>query len=137
LRDVYSYLQRLAVGLEQVVLDQMLYDGKFLEEFNEAEFKLKAVGERLKPLWIGFLTTLFLQVLCELQVAMLEKGIVMDSDESITRKVMSDDLRDIRDQTYRDLRDWNIYRDYMNSLEYVIHGFGHLRRRGPTRGFNG
>ena len=43
LRNLYSYLQRLAVGLEQVVLDQTLYDGHFMEEFNEAEFKLKAV----------------------------------------------------------------------------------------------
>lgn len=48
LRNVYSYLQRLAVGLEQVVLDQILYDGRFMEEFNEAEFKLKAVSKHLK-----------------------------------------------------------------------------------------
>ena len=40
---MYGYLQRLAVGLEQVVLDQNVYDGRFMEEFNEAEFKLKAV----------------------------------------------------------------------------------------------
>jgi hypothetical protein len=34
------------VGLEQVVLDQTMYDGRFLEEFNEAEFKLKAVSAK-------------------------------------------------------------------------------------------
>ena len=44
LRNLYSYLQRLAVGLEQVVLDQTLYDGHFMEEFHDAEFKLKAVS---------------------------------------------------------------------------------------------
>ena len=44
LKNIYSYLQRLAVGLEQVVLDQNVYDGRFMEEFNEAEFKLKAVS---------------------------------------------------------------------------------------------
>ena len=43
LKNIYGYLQRLAVGLEQVVLDQNVYDGRFMEEFNEAEFKLKAV----------------------------------------------------------------------------------------------
>lgn len=44
MKNIYGYLQRLAVGLEQVVLDQNVYDGRFMEEFNEAEFKLKAVS---------------------------------------------------------------------------------------------
>ena len=44
LKNIYRFLQRLSVGLEQIVLDQTMYDGRFLEEFNEAEFKLKAVG---------------------------------------------------------------------------------------------
>ena len=41
---MYTFLQKLAVGLEQVVLDQSVYDGRFMEEFNEAEFKLKTVS---------------------------------------------------------------------------------------------
>ena len=41
---MYRFLQRLSVGLEQIVFDQNMYDGRFMEEFNEAEFKLKAVG---------------------------------------------------------------------------------------------
>ena len=45
LSKIYSYLQRLAVGLEQVVLDQAVYDGDFIQEFNEAEYKLKAVSD--------------------------------------------------------------------------------------------
>ena len=40
---MYRFLQRLSVGLEQIVFDQNMYDGRFMEEFNEAEFKLKAV----------------------------------------------------------------------------------------------
>ena len=44
IKNIYKFLQKLAVGLEQVVLDQTLYDGHFMEEFNEAEFKLKAVS---------------------------------------------------------------------------------------------
>ena len=47
LSKIYSYLQRLAVGLEQVVLDQAVYDGDFIQEFNEAEYKLKAVSDIL------------------------------------------------------------------------------------------
>lgn len=108
LRSMYTFLQKLAVGLEQVVLDQTVYDGRFMEEFNEAEFKLKAV-------------------LCELQVAMLEKGI--SQEETVSRHIMSPEVRDIEDESYRNLRDWYIYRDYMNGLEYVIHAFNHIRRQ--------
>ncbi|XP_023332161.1 uncharacterized protein LOC111704236 isoform X2 [Eurytemora carolleeae] len=106
LSKMYSYLQKIAVGLEQVVLDQAVYDGDFIQEFNEAEYKLKAV-------------------LCELQVAMLERGV--EPEEDIRREIMSQDVRDIEDSSYRNLRDWYIYRDYMNGLEYVIHSFDHLK----------
>ena len=51
---MYRFLQRLSVGLEQIVFDQNMYDGRFMEEFNEAEFKLKAVS----ILSIGQLRTL-------------------------------------------------------------------------------
>ena len=51
---MYRFLQRLSVGLEQIVFDQNMYDGRFMEEFNEAEFKLKAVS----ILSIGQLLTL-------------------------------------------------------------------------------
>lgn len=44
LLNIYKYLQRFAVGLEEVVLDQALFDGEFIQEFNEAEYKLKAVS---------------------------------------------------------------------------------------------
>jgi len=44
LKSMYNNLQRLAAGLEQVVQDQNTYEGKYLEEFSEAEFKLKAVS---------------------------------------------------------------------------------------------
>lgn len=40
---MYNYLQRFAVGLEEVVLDQAIFEGDFIQEFNEAEYKLKAV----------------------------------------------------------------------------------------------
>ena len=44
LRNMYTYLQKLAVGLEQVALDQIIYDGFYDEEFNQAEYRLKGVS---------------------------------------------------------------------------------------------
>ena len=44
LQKIYNYLQRFAVGLEEVVMDQAVFNGDFLMEFNEAEYKLKAVS---------------------------------------------------------------------------------------------
>jgi hypothetical protein len=58
---------------------------------------------------------------------MLEKGIVPEED--VSRQIMAPDVRDIEDESYRNLRDWYIYRDYMNGLEYVVHAFSHLRRK--------
>ena len=37
-------------------------------------------------------------------------------------------VRNTEDSSYRNLRDWYIYRDYMNGLEYVIHAFAHLKK---------
>ena len=42
--NMYSYLQKLAVGLEQVALDQIIFDGRYDEEFNLAEYRLKGVS---------------------------------------------------------------------------------------------
>lgn len=58
---------------------------------------------------------------------MLEKGILQKQPTS--RKIMAQEIRDIEDDSYRNLRDWYIFRDYMNGLEYVIHSFNHLKRR--------
>ena len=44
---MYNYLQRFAVGLEVMVEDQAMYDGDFIMEFNEAEYKLKAVSKNI------------------------------------------------------------------------------------------
>ena len=55
---------------------------------------------------------------------MLEKGI--SPHEDATRSIMNSEIRLIENETYRNLRDWYIYRDYMNGLEYVVHAFQHL-----------
>ncbi len=124
LKATFNSLQRLAVGLEQIVIDQSLYNGKFLADFNEAEFKLKAVSILIFIKFISALISSYFQVLCELQIAMLEKGIFFEED--VTRTIMSPEIRDIQDESYRNLRDWYIFRDYMKGLEYAVHTFNHL-----------
>ena len=69
---------------------------------------------------------IFSQVLCELQLAMMERGISVD--EEISRQIMRKEIRHVESDSYRNLRDWYIYRDYMNSLEYAIDAFTHLKR---------
>ena len=46
----------------------------------------------------------------------------------IFHKFVSFQVRNTEDSSYRNLRDWYIYRDYMNGLEYVIHAFDHLKK---------
>ena len=48
----------------------------------------------------------------------------------ITRDIMSQEFRGMAEvATYRNLRDWLIFRDYMNGLEYIIQVFEHLLRK--------
>ena len=44
------------------------------------------------------------QVLCELQMAMLERGIEVEDD--VERSIMGKDVRNTEDSSYRNLRDW-------------------------------
>lgn len=44
LKDTYRYLQKYAVGIEQVVWDQMDSNGPFKNQFADIEFKLRAVS---------------------------------------------------------------------------------------------
>lgn len=68
-----------------------------------------------------------LQVLCELQVALVERGLTPRPD--VTRDIMSSEFRKRESRTQTELRDWLIFRDYMNALEYLIQVFDHLAQR--------
>ena len=57
-------------------------------------------------------------------MALAERGV--QPREDITRDVMRNEYRKISDQTFRNLRDWLVYRDYMNGLEYSIQVFEQL-----------
>ena len=59
---MYNYLQRFAVGLEEVVIDQALFDGEFIQEFNEAEYKLKAVSFSIDKLSLNFNCSLIVEL---------------------------------------------------------------------------
>ena len=74
-----------------------------------------------------------LQVLCEIEYALLQKGVPEDDLAEIPREIIPMKIRNLEDQSYRNLRDWYIYRDYMNGLEYVVDAFTHLRRNNSRR----
>lgn len=105
LLNSYEYLQKFAVGLEQIVWDQEDRGLQFFSYFRDAEIHLRSL-------------------LCEIQVALLEKGIDMRPD--VTRDVMPLEHRSMSTTTHMNLRDWLIFRDYMNGLEFVIQVFEHL-----------
>lgn len=114
LQKVFTYLQKIAAGMEQVVVDQAGHNGEFLTEFDRAQFGLK-------------------MVLCEIEYALLQKGVPEDDLAEIPREIIPMKIRNLEDQSYRNLRDWYIYRDYMNGLEYVVDAFNHLRRNNGRR----
>lgn len=66
-----------------------------------------------------------LQVLCALQIALLEKNVEADADA--TRQIMSRKYRDMRNTSSRNLRDFIILRDYTNMLEYVLQVLLHFK----------
>ena len=73
------------------------------------------------------------QVLCEIEYALLQKGVPEEDLAEIPREIIPDRIRNLEDQSYRNLRDWYIYRDYMNGLEYVVDAFNHLRHKNTSK----
>ena len=64
--------------------------------------------------------------MCELQVALIERAVTLRPD--VTRTVMGPQFRNMTENTYRHLRDWLIFRDYMNGLEFIVQVFEHFRQ---------
>lgn len=107
LMNAYEYMQKYAVGLEQIVWDQEDHQHDFRTQFKATDDKLR-------------------MVLCELQVALVERQLSPRPD--VSRDIMNSDYRTISSEGLRNLRDWLIFRDYMNGLEYVVQVFDHLLR---------
>lgn len=56
----------------------------------------------------------------------------------VSRDIMNSDIRGLASsETSRMLRDWVIFRDYMNGLEYVVQVFEHLLRGLQSWGWQG
>ena len=65
--------------------------------------------------------------MCELEYALIQKGVPVSELDAVPREIVPTEVRHLEDESYRNLRDWYIYRDYMNGLEYVIDAFNHIR----------
>lgn len=56
---------------------------------------------------------------------MIEKNIQY---EDVTREIMDQDtFANIRDKTIRNVRDFTIFRDYLNTLEFIQESFQYFR----------
>lgn len=110
-QKAYEYLQYFGVGLEQILLDQVLYDGQFATLFREVENHLT-------------------QVLCELQLGMYMLKIEPNPD--VMRDVMSQNYRDLNEMSNRNLRDFLILRDYIEAANYVTELFMYLKNKNKS-----
>ena len=76
---------------------------------------------------IYLMVCVLLQTLCEIKTAMLERG--LKQKPNITRHIMGREMPTIADTSFRKLRDWIIFRDSMNCLEYVIELFEYFKQK--------
>ncbi|XP_018024833.1 uncharacterized protein LOC108680513 [Hyalella azteca] len=106
----YESMQRRAVAIEQVTLDQALYrdlnDTDFLSEFRSIE------GE-------------IVSILCELHYAM--KQLQVAPAQEITAEIMDEKYRDLDVSSDRLERDTIILREYISGLDYLVRVFDHFR----------
>lgn len=98
--EMYKHLQTYAVGLEQVHYDIVRNSETLDEKFQSVQFKLRLV-------------------LCEVQNALAERAPELSLTD-VNREVMPMEERQLTDATFRHLRDWIIFRDFMICLEYLI-----------------
>lgn len=105
-KSAFEYIQYFAVGLEQILLDQVLHDGQMTSEFKDIEYDL-------------------FQLLCEIQLGMHLQNI--EPKEDVLRNVMSHQYRDINETSLRNLRDYLILRDYIAATNYIAELFAFLK----------
>ncbi|XP_054167244.1 uncharacterized protein LOC128964638 [Oppia nitens] len=98
----YQFVQYFAIGLEQVMLDEVIKNN-VVNEFKDNLF----------------------QLLCEIQLGMYIKNIQPNTD--ILRNVMSHQYRDVNEVSLRNLRDYLLLRDYISATNFIAQLFAHLR----------
>ncbi|KAL3278828.1 hypothetical protein HHI36_016348 [Cryptolaemus montrouzieri] len=108
LRDTYEYLQRFAVALDQIVIDE------------------KARSNSLKTMTKDFeeVEKYAISILCEILTTMNERKVTGHPD--VQRSIIPENLKN-GDNTHKNVRNYMILRDYINILEYVIACFVHLQ----------
>lgn len=109
----YESMQRRAVAIEQVTLDQALYrdlnNTDHLSEFRGIE------GE-------------IVSILCELHYAMIQQGVTQT--EVITAEIMEEKFRDLERSSERAARDTVILMEYISGLDYLMAVFDHFKNQG-------
>ena len=98
-------MQRVAVGIEQVTLDQALYGSRFLQEFRQIEHHI--VG-----------------ILCDLHYAMKHQK--KELPVAVTKEIMAEIYRDVPDTSGRNIRDAIILREYDQALQHTRSVFRHF-----------
>jgi hypothetical protein len=91
-------MQYFAVGIEQILSDQELYSCSMFNKFKEIEYQLY-------------------QVLCDLQYAIHMLNI--QQKPNVSRSVMPDKDRNIKQLSQRSLRDFAVLRDYINVNHFI------------------
>ncbi|KAG5865672.1 hypothetical protein JTB14_025305 [Gonioctena quinquepunctata] len=98
LHEAFTNLQKVSVGIEQVIWDQQEQNGAFIDGFKALEDYL-------------------MLVLCEVSTTLFEVG--LDRPNNLLRTHMPNNLRCNLDQSTRNSRDFIIMREAYNLFGYI------------------
>ncbi|KAK8400110.1 hypothetical protein O3P69_003066 [Scylla paramamosain] len=98
LLHAYEKMQRLAVGIEQVTLDQALYEGDLLQDFRTIE-------------------THIVKILCQLHYAMVHQE--LKPPMNVTKEIMDESYRDLDGTSARIMRDSAIVVEYNKAIDHL------------------
>ncbi|XP_050724589.1 uncharacterized protein LOC127002550 [Eriocheir sinensis] len=102
LLHAYEKMQRLAVGIEQVTLDQALYEGELLQDFHTIE-------------------THIVKILCQLHYAMVHQE--LQPPATVTKEIMGENYRDLDGTSERKMRDIIIVVEYNKAINNLVDTF--------------
>jgi hypothetical protein len=114
--DSFDRFQRIAVGIEQIIEDLKC------NRYNE---DMEILDELRK--WFSNMQDSIRKVLCEIQLGLMEHNLrIFQAPAYINRSIMP---KSARETTANHLRDWVIFREYVNLLEYNKESIGILYKR--------
>ncbi len=109
----YEYLATVAVFLEQVRIDEIMYEFNIKDEDKGFASRILEIEEQ-GVYWL----------LCQLQISLHAHGLPVDTD--VTRDVMAKEFRDLNNRAVRHNRDYIILRDFGKVLNYIRAEFASL-----------